>query len=318
MEIRHRPVMPEEVLALAAVQDGDLVVDGTTGEGGHSELFLSRHPDCRLLCLDADLTIQAKARQRLGVFGDRVRFVHGWFDEVFGAWGSTEAPGERPQVVLLDLGISVYHYEESGRGFSFRGEEPLDMRLDPSAGESAADVVNSWSEEELARVIWTYGEESSSRRIARRLVEARREERIETAKQLADRIWEAVPPAARHGRIHPATKTFQALRIVVNGELDRLERVLEAAFRVLAPGGRLCVITFHSLEDRAVKQFFRDKAKACVCGPEVPRCRCGGQPLARDLTRHPVVAGQDELDVNPPSRSAKLRAVRKLRERRDE
>jgi len=306
--------MPEEVLALAAVQDGDLVVDGTTGEGGHSELFLQRYPGARLLCLDADPVIQLKAKERLGPFGDRVRFVHGWFDEVFAGWGTEE----RPQVVLLDLGISVYHYEESGRGFSFRGDEPLDMRLDPSAGESAADAVNTWSEEELARVIWTYGEESLSRRIARKIVEARKGERIETAKQLADRIWEAVPPPARHGRIHPATKTFQALRIAVNGELDRLERVLEAGFRALAPGGRFCVITFHSLEDRAVKQFFRDKAKACICGPEVARCRCGGQPLAEDLTRHPLVAGDDEVDLNPPSRSAKLRGVRKLRERRDE
>jgi len=314
VEIRHRPVMPEEVLALAAVQNGDLVVDGTTGEGGHSELFLERAQGCHLVCLDADLAIQAKARARLAPFGDRVKFVHGWFDEVFAGWGT----GERPQVVLLDLGISVYHYEESGRGFSFRGEEPLDMRLDPSAGESAADAVNSWSEEELARVIWTCGEESFSRKIARRLVEVRKGERIETAKQLADRIWEAVPPAARYGRLHPATKTFQALRIAVNGELDRLERVLDAAFRVLAPGGRFCVITFHSLEDRAVKTFFRDKAKACICGPEIARCRCGGKAMAEDLTRHPLTAQEAEVELNPPSRSAKLRAVRKLRERRED
>ncbi len=313
MEIRHRPVMPEEVLALAAV-GSELVVDGTTGEGGHSELFLERSPGCRLICLDADREIQSKAQSRLARFGDRVRFVHGWFDEVFGAWGSEE----RPQVVLLDLGISVYHYEESGRGFSFRGEEPLDMRLDPTAGQSASDAVNSWSEEELARVIWTYGEESMSRRIARKLVEARKGERIETAKQLADRIWEAVPPAARHGRIHPATKTFQALRIAVNGELDRLERVLRSAFQVLEPGGRFCVITFHSLEDRAVKTFFREQSKDCICGPEVARCQCGGRPLAKDLTRHPKVAGEEEVAVNPPSRSAKLRAIKKLRESRRE
>ena len=308
-------MMPEEVLALAAVEDGDLVVDGTTGEGGHSELFLGRYPRCRLKCLDADPVIQLKARARLAPFGDRVEFVHGWFDEVFAGWGT----GERPRVVLLDLGISVYHYEESGRGFSFRGDEPLDMRLDPSAGESAADAVNSWPEGELARVIWTYGEESMSRRIARKLVEVRREERIETAKQLADRIWEAVPPGARYGRLHPATKTFQALRIAVNGELGRLERVLESVFRVIEPGGRFCVITFHSLEDRLVKTFFRQQAKECICGPEIARCQCGGHPLAEDLTRHPVVAGDAEVELNPPSRSAKLRAVRKLREtRRDE
>jgi len=314
MEIRHRPVMPEEVLTLASVRDDELVVDGTTGEGGHSELFLERHPGCRLVCLDADEVVQQKAKERLSRFGSRVRFVHGWFDDVFAGWGT----GERPRVILLDLGISVYHYEESGRGFSFRGDEPLDMRLDPSAGESAAQVVNSWTEEELARLIWTYGEESLSRRIAKKIVEARAGERIETAKQLADRIWEAVPPAVRHGRIHPATKTFQALRIAVNGELARLERVLDVGFRALEPGGRFCVITFHSLEDRLVKTYFRQQSKDCICGPEVARCQCGGQALAKDLTRHPLVAGDAEVDVNPPSRSAKLRAVQKLRERRDE
>jgi len=313
MEIRHRPVMPEEVLALAAVENGELVVDGTTGEGGHSELFLQRHRGCRLVCLDADAAIQVKAKVRLEGFGDRVRFVHGWFDEVLATW-----EGERPRVILLDLGISVFHYEESGRGFSFRTDEPLDMRLDESAGESAADIVNTWSETELARVIWEYGEEPLSRRIARALVAGRQGERIESAKKLADTIWEAVPPAARHGRLHPATKTFQALRIAVNGELARLDRALAAGFAALEPGGRFCVITFHSLEDRAVKTFFRQQAKDCICGPEIARCQCGGQPLAKDLTRHPKVAGEDEVKLNPPSRSAKLRAVRKLRERRDE
>ncbi len=311
-EIRHRPVMPEEVLALAAVEDGDLVVDGTTGEGGHSELFLQRYSGCHLVCLDADSVIQAKAKTRLAPFGERVRFMHGWFDEILASW-----EGDRPRVLLLDLGISVFHYEESGRGFSFRGEEPLDMRLDESAGESAADVVNGWTEADLARVIWEYGEEPQSRRIARALVAARREERIESAKKLADTIWEAVPPAARHGRLHPATKTFQALRIAVNGELERLDRALRAGFKALDTGGRFCVITFHSLEDRAVKNFFREQAKDCICGPEIARCQCGGKPLAKDLTRHPVVAGDDEVKRNPPSRSAKLRAVRKLRERRD-
>lgn len=217
---------------------------------------------------------------------------------------------------MLDLGISVYHYEESGRGFTFRAQEPLDMRLDPSAGEGAADLVNTWSEEALADLIWRYGEEPLSRRIARRVVAARQEERIGTAKALAELIWEAVPPAVRHGRIHPATRTFQALRIAVNRELDRLERALGAGFAALALGGRFCILTFHSLEDRLVKTFFRDLARACVCGPEIARCQCGGQPLAQDLTRHPEVATPDEVELNPPSRSAKLRGVRKLRQTR--
>ncbi|MEI8094076.1 MAG: 16S rRNA (cytosine(1402)-N(4))-methyltransferase RsmH [Spirochaetales bacterium] len=314
MEIRHRPVLLEEVLKISLVQPGELVVDGTTGEGGHSEAFLQRFPACRLVCLDADLGIQAKARERLAGFGERVRFVHAWFDEWFVEQGAVACPN----VVLLDLGISVYHYEESGRGFSFRGDEPLDMRLDPSQGESAADLVNSLGEVELARVLFEYGEETLSRRIARTLVEARKQERIETAKQLADKIWEAVPVSARYGRLHPATKSFQALRIAVNGELDRLSRVLTAAFAALAPGGRLVVISFHSLEDRAVKTFFREHAKACICGPEIARCQCGGRALADDLTRRPLVATEEEVALNPPSRSAKLRAVKKLRSSRKE
>jgi 16S rRNA (cytosine1402-N4)-methyltransferase len=309
MEIRHRPVLLEEVLRVSDIQPEELVVDGTTGEGGHSEAFLQRSPECRLICLDADIGIQAKARERLAGFGGRVEFVHTWFDDWFAQGGG----GSRPNVILLDLGISVYHYEESGRGFSFRGNEPLDMRLDPAQGESAADLVNSLGEVELARILFEYGEETLSRRIARHLVQARQQERIETAKQLADKIWEAVPVSARYGRIHPATKSFQALRIAVNSELERLERVLGEAFRVLAPGGRLLVITFHSLEDRVVKSSFREQAKACVCGPEIARCRCGGRPLALDLTRKPLVAGDEEVAVNPPSRSAKLRAIKKLR-----
>jgi 16S rRNA (cytosine1402-N4)-methyltransferase len=310
MKILHRPVLLEEVIKTSNVQPGELVVDGTTGEGGHSEAFLERFADCRLICLDADLAIQQKARMRLSRFEGRLEFVHAWFDEWF------EVSTLRPEVVLLDLGISVYHYEDSGRGFSFRSDEPLDMRLNPLQGDCAADLVNSLGEVELARILFEYGEETLSRRIARHLVEGRTQERIETAKQLADRIWEAVPVSVRYGRIHPATKSFQALRIAVNGELLRLERVLHLAFANLAVGGRLVVITFHSLEDRMVKRFFREQSKACVCGPEVARCECGGMPLALDLTRKPVVAGEEEVAANPPSRSAKLRAVKKLRDSR--
>jgi len=310
MKILHRPVLLEEVMKTSNVQPGELVVDGTTGEGGHSEAFLERFAACRLICLDADSAIQQKARARLSRFEGRVEFVHAWFDDWFA--GSSL----RPDVVLLDLGISVYHYEDSGRGFSFRSDEPLDMRLDPLQGDSAADLVNSLGEADLARILFEYGEETLSRRIARHLVESRAQERIETAKQLADRIWEAVPVSGRYGRIHPATKSFQALRIAVNGELQRLERVLGQGFAKLAVGGRMVVITFHSLEDRLVKTFFREQAKACVCGPEVARCQCGGVPMALDLTRKPVIAGDEEVAVNAPSRSAKLRAVKKLRDSR--
>lgn len=313
MKIWHKPVLLEETMGLLSPREGELVVDGTTGEGGHSWEFLTRFPGCRLVCLDADLSIQAKARVRLADFGDRVEFVHTWFDDFFADY----IREKRPDVILMDLGISVFHYEESGRGFSFRTDEVLDMRLDAASGESAADLVNTWSEGDLTRIFFEYGEESFSRRIVRAIVEARKQEPIGTAKQLADLIWEAVPASARHGRIHPATRSFQALRIAVNGELDRLDRALGEAFRVLAPGGRMGVITFHSLEDRAVKTFFREQAKRCICGPEVARCACGGRPLAEDLTRKPVGPTEAEVAENSPSRSAKLRVVRKLRDTRE-
>jgi len=286
------------------------MVDGTLGEGGHTEAFLAKYPSLRIIGIDADEKIQARARERLAPFGERVRFYHGWSDAFFREYSKDEPAPDR---ILMDLGISLFHYEKSGRGFSFRSEEPLDMRLDPTEGESAADLVNHLPETELADLIYQFGEEQFSRRIARAIVESRRTGAFSTAKALADCVYSAVPAQYRHGRIHPATKTFQALRIAVNSELSRLPRLLELAFGRLAPEGRLGVITFHSLEDRIVKNYFRDLGKACICPPEVPICKCGGRPRAEVLTKKPVGATEEEIKANSPSRSAQLRVVRKIR-----
>ena len=310
MEIVHTSVLLNECLDLLAPEgDHPLMVDGTLGEGGHTEAFLSAFPRLRVIGVDADARIQARARERLAPFGDRVIFHLGWSDGFFRDYPEGE---KKPDVILLDLGISLFHYEKSGRGFSFRSDEPLDMRLDPSEGESAADLVNTLGESNLADLIYQFGEEQYSRRIARTIVEARRSAKFATARSLADCIYGAVPAQYRHGRIHPATKTFQALRIAVNGELSRLPALLDLAFRTLAPSGKLGVITFHSLEDRIVKNHFRDLAKSCICPPEVPICKCGGRPRAELLTKKGVGPTEEEIARNSPSRSARLRVVRKI------
>ena len=224
----------------------------------------------------------------------------------------------RPDLILFDLGISVYHYEKIGRGFSFRYDEELDMRLNTAEGESASDVVNTWKEKELADAIYLYSDEKYSRRIARAIVEARTGGKITSSKALAGIIYDCVPGDYRHGRIHPATRTFQALRIVVNSELTRLPKALHRAFNVLNDGGKMGVITFHSLEDKIVKNYFRNLGRKCVCPPQQAVCTCGGTPCAEVLTRKPVEPTDEEVKVNSPSRSAKLRVVRKIRDAGDE
>ncbi|MBR6565209.1 MAG: 16S rRNA (cytosine(1402)-N(4))-methyltransferase RsmH [Spirochaetaceae bacterium] len=316
--IVHTPVLLQECLHCLspegeAYSENAFLIDSTLGEGGHSNAFLKTYPNLHVLGLDADANIQAKARQRLACYGDRMDFHLGWFDDFYRDFDfSPENP--RPNLILFDLGISVYHYEESGRGFSFRKDEALDMRLNPNAGPSAADVVNDWSEQKLADTIYLYGEERYSRRIAAAIVTARGASRIESSADLAEIIYNAVPAAYRHGHLHPATRTFQALRIAVNGELNRLPRVLPDAFDVLQVGGKMGVISFHSLEDRIVKNYFRNLGKACVCPPEQPICKCGGSPHGQVLTRKPVLPSREEVETNGPSRSAKLRVIRKLKE----
>ncbi len=317
MEIVHTPVLLNECLEYLSpigepFENHAFMIDSTLGEGGHSNAFLSKFQNLHILGLDADKTIQARARERLSPFGERMQFYNGWFNNFYKNFDFESQ--ERPNIILFDLGISVYHYEKSGRGFSFRYDEPLDMRLNSDEGESAADIVNTMREEELANLIYLYSDEKMSRRIAKAIVSARSTGKIMSSKALAEIIYDAVPANYRHGPIHPATRTFQALRIAVNSELRRLPEALHAAFNVLQTGGKMGVITFHSLEDRIVKNYFRNLGKQCVCPPEQPKCTCGGTPCAEILTRKPIEPTTEEVKVNSPSRSAKLRVVRKLRD----
>ncbi|GHV26539.1 ribosomal RNA small subunit methyltransferase H [Spirochaetia bacterium] len=310
MTIVHIPVLLEETIHyLAPRTDGELMVDATLGEGGHSYAFLSRFPTLRMVGIDADSGIQEKARERLGEFGDRIRFYQGWSQDYFAESGDG---GERPDTILIDLGVSMYHYEESGRGFSFRKDESLDMRIDTSRGDTAADLVARLPEKELADMIYNNAGERYSRRIAHAIVENRSRGAITGTAALADVVSRAVPAEYRRLRAHPATKTFQALRIAVNGELRRLLELLESALRALKAGGRMGVISFHSLEDRGVKNFFRDKNRDCICPPEMPICRCEGRRIVNLVTHKAVAPGIDEIRSNPPSRSAKLRVVEKV------
>lgn len=316
MEIIHTSVLLNECLSYLSPDgekygDSPLMIDSTLGEGGHSEAFLSKYKNLKIIGIDADPVIQARAKERLSIFGERIQFFSGWFDDFYENYSNEK---EQPSLILFDLGISLFHYEKSGRGFSFRMNEPLDMRLSANAEISASDLIQTMKENELADMIYMFGEERYSRRIAHAIVEARHSAKIENAKNLADIIYRAVPAQYRHGAIHPATKTFQALRIAVNKELERLPRVLDSAFKVLKIGGKLGVITFHSLEDRIVKVHFKNLAKKCVCPSEQAVCACGGCKRADLLTRKPVSPTLEEIQRNAPSRSARLRVVQKVRE----
>jgi 16S rRNA (cytosine1402-N4)-methyltransferase len=290
----HVSVMPDEVVEyLNPSVDQPLIIDGTLGEGGHSLRFLQAYPQAKVIGIDADTVMARRAADRLCEWTDRFELHIGWTDEVLRDWD-----GPHPDVILMDLGISTYHFDGSGRGFSFKSDEPLDMRLMDTDGDDASELVNGLGESDLADLIYEFGEERFSRRIAKRIVEERRISRIDDSATLARIVASAVPGKARHGRIHAATRTFQALRIAVNDELGRLERLLEIAPGLLAPGGRLGIISFHSLEDRLVKRRFRELDK-----------RYGG--TFEVLTRKPLVPSEEEAKANPPSRSAKFRVIEK-------
>ena len=315
VETVHYPVLLEQTLQYLAPGDShELLVDATMGEGGHSYAFLSRFPGFSVIGIDADPTIQEIAKERLKEFGKRVRFINGWAQDVFADW---PADFGKPDIILADLGISRFHYEKSGRGFSFSANEKLDMRLDTSFGSSAAELLARMSETEIADILYINAGERYSRRIARAIVLDRKRASLTTASALAELVARVVPPSYRHGPIHPATRTFLALRIAVNGELKRLPLLLEGALNILNHKGRFGVISFHSLEDRIVKNFFKLKNKECSCPPEAPFCNCGGRSV-KILTPKGVTAGEEELLKNPPSRSARLRAAEKIKEKRSE
>ena len=319
MAIVHVPVLLDEVLALLVPSRPDaLMVDCTLGEGGHAAAFLERYPGLLYVGFDVDPVIQEKAKVRLGPFAPRVSYHIGYFDDLLSSWDGLGAPdgatrpSRRPDLVLFDLGISMHHYLESGRGFGFGKDEALDMRLNPDAPVSAADLVKREREEELARIIFEYGEERLSRRIAKAIVVARSRSTIATTADLASIVESAVPAQYRHGRIHPATRTFQALRIAVNDELGRAERGIRAAASILAPGGILGVISFHSLEDRIAKNLFREFAGRSTPAQDAPIEKMRAPVEFELLCKKPVEARPEEAARNPASRSAKLRAVRKL------
>jgi 16S rRNA (cytosine1402-N4)-methyltransferase len=307
----HVAVLAAETLAGLAPRAGGRYVDGTLGGAGHTALLLAATaPDGRVLAIDADPAALARAAARLGVeiAAGRLLLRQGNFAEMETL--AREAAFAPVDGVLLDLGLSSDQLADRARGFSFAGDAPLDMRFDPTHGAPAAELVNTLEEAELADVLWRYGEERRSRAIARRLVETRRRAPITRTGELARLVAGVVH--GRPGGIHPATRTFQALRIAVNDELGSLERGLAAALELLAPGGRLAVISFHSLEDRIVKRFFQAEERGCVCPPELPVCVCGHAPRLRIVTRHPIEAGSDEVAANPRARSAKLRVAERL------
>jgi 16S rRNA (cytosine1402-N4)-methyltransferase len=308
--IDHTPVLRDEVVRLLAPRPDGVIVDGTVGLGGHAEALLEAGPTGRLIGIDRDPEALARAHGRLARFGSRVSLVHGDYrdlERLLDGLGVDRIDG-----LLLDLGLSSLQLDDASRGFSFRLDGPLDMRADPTDGETAAEWIASAPRAEIAEVLAGYGEERYADRIARAIDEARRREPIATTASLAAIVRAAVPASYRRGRIDPATRTFQAIRIRVNGELDALEGGLRAGFDRLAHGGVLVVVSFHSLEDRIVKRFFREKAADCVCPPELPECVCDKQVEAEVLTKRPVTPTAAEIEANPRARSAKLRAARKV------
>ncbi len=311
MEEGHLPVLAEEVLTMLAPASGSLQIDATVGGGGHTERILeATDPDGRLLGLDADGAAIARVCARLARFGDRLVLRQANFREL-----GTVAPAAGFAAVdglLFDLGLSSFQLADAERGFGIRTGGPLDMRFDTSRGVPAADLLASLDAAELSALFRRYGEEPFAGRIARAIVEARRAAPIATAERLAA-VVERVVPAAHRGRrrIHPATRVFQALRIAVNGELESLEVALASAIGLLRPGGRLVVLSYHSLEDRIVKRFIEAERKGCVCPPQLPVCVCGRSPRLR-LVGKPITPGERELAGNPRSRSARLRAAERI------
>ena len=312
MELTHKPVLLAECLEGLNIRPDGVYVDGTLGRAGHSLEIVKRLETGRLICLDRDQAALDAAAVRLRDYKDRVTLVHANFEnltEVLSELGVSRAAG-----MLFDLGVSSPQLDDASRGFSYMADAPLDMRMDRSDRLTAWDIVNTWDAAALRKILYEYGEERYAPKIAAAIERRRSERPIETTLELADLIRSAMPPAALREKQHPAKRSFQAIRIAVNDELGAVSRMMEAAIPLLAPGGRLAVITFHSLEDRIVKSAMQQAAKGCPCPPEFPVCVCGKKPQIRIVTRKPIVSGPAELEENPRARSAKLRIAEKLEE----
>ncbi len=308
MSTIHVPVLRDQVVELLAATREGVFVDATLGLGGHASAILAAAPGLRLIGLDRDPRALELARERLAPWSDRVCLVNRSFADLPDVLD--ELGAGRPAAILADLGCSSLQLDSPGRGFSFLSDGPLDMRMGAS-GRTAADLVNEAGEDELMRILWEYGEERRARAIARAIAERRRRRPLTRTGDLVEVVLSVLGPG-RRGRIHPATRTFQAIRIAVNDELGQLERFLEPAAERLAPGGRLAVISFHSLEDRIVKHTLRRLEGQCTCPPDLPVCRCGARTLVRRLTTKPIRPSEAEMRANSRSRSARLRAAERV------
>ena len=300
MEFTHKSVLLDECIEALNIRPDGVYVDGTLGRAGHSREIVQKLTTGRLICIDRDMAAIDAAKERLAPWMERVTLVHGNFADLGEVLREKEIAGV--DGMLFDLGVSSPQLDDASRGFSYMQDAPLDMRMDKTAALTAYEVVNAWSYEELRRILFEYGEERYAPAIAKAIVRARETRPVETTLELVDLIKSAMPPAALREKQHPAKRSFQAIRIAVNGELDALPPMLKSATEALNPGGRLAVITFHSLQDMA---------RGCTCPPEFPVCICGKKPKLKLLTRKPIVSGEAELEENPRARSAKLRVAEK-------
>ncbi len=307
----HYSVLLNESIDGLNIDPDGVYFDLTLGGGGHSEKIAEKLKGGRLICFDADADAIEKSRKRLERYSDKITFIHDNFANVGDYYDTLGI--ERVNGAVADLGVSSFQLDCAERGFSYSADAALDMRMDRSGGKTAYDVVNGYSESELKRVIYAYGEENYAPAIARAIVKQREKSKIETTQQLSELIKNAMPPKARCSAHHPAKRTFQAIRIEVNGELDSIAPALESLIDRMAPGGRICVITFHSLEDRIVKNVFAAASTGCTCPPDFPICVCGKTPRVKLITKKPILPSPEELEENHRSRSAKLRIAEKLR-----
>lgn len=309
-EFHHVSVLLNECIDGLNIKPDGVYVDGTLGGAGHSSQIAARLTTGRLIGIDRDPVALAAARERLKHWQDRVTLVHSNFCEMASVLASLNIPGV--DGILLDLGVSSPQLDDGQRGFSYMTDAPLDMRMNAQDALSAETVVNTWSQEELRRILYAYGEERYAPQIAAAICRKREQSPIKTTLELVDIIRGAMPPAALREKQHPAKRSFQAIRIAVNDELGSVEKALQSAIPLLNPGGRLAIITFHSLEDRIVKLAMNEAAKGCTCPPRLPVCVCGNKPKVKLINKKPIIASDAELEENPRSRSAKLRICEKL------